>query len=159
MRIRHLAIGEISPDAIQIPSSDSIKVISERGNSCHGDFFSLLEQNSKKRLLFSQFGKWLKVKEILLRLLGLIFLDNFKKKHPTARKTIDAWIVEVRTANWITPHSIKDKYRSADFLIDNRVIFNIKGNSFRLVARVSYEQQVVVVEWVGTHAEYDKKKF
>jgi mRNA-degrading endonuclease HigB of HigAB toxin-antitoxin module len=61
--------------------------------------------------------------------------------------------------NWKTPHDIKRRYRSADFLADNRVIFDIKGNSYRLVVKVRYQNGLVVVEWVGTHAEYDKKKF
>ena len=69
------------------------------------------------------------------------------------------WIVEVRSANWKTPQSIKDRYRTADFLSGNRVIFNIKGNHFRLVAKVNYGYQIVLVEWIGTHAEYDQKKF
>ncbi len=91
--------------------------------------------------------------------MGLVRLDQFKKSHSTVRKSIDAWITEVEKSNWDTPQNIKDRYRSADFLLNNRVIFNIKGNSFRLVARVDYDRQIVVIEWIGTHAEYDKQRF
>ncbi len=94
-----------------------------------------------------------------MRLVGLGMLADFKKSHSLARKPIDAWMIEVEKANWQNSHSIKERYRTADFLSENRVIFNIKGNSFRLVAKVSYSLQIVVVEWIGTHAEYDRKKF
>ena len=57
------------------------------------------------------------------------------------------------------PQDIKNRYRSADFLAGNRAIFNIKGNDFRLVVKIRYQNGIVVVEWVGTHAEYDKKRF
>jgi mRNA interferase HigB len=57
------------------------------------------------------------------------------------------------------PQDIKNRYRSADFLADNRVIFNIKGNHYRLVVRVKYQNGIAVIEWVGTHSEYDKQRF
>lgn len=94
-----------------------------------------------------------------MKLLGLEILDTFKKHHALARKTIDAWMMEVQKANWKSPKSVKERYKSADFLSGNRVIFNIKGNSFRLVVKINYSVQIVVVQWIGTHAEYDRKKF
>ena len=94
-----------------------------------------------------------------MRLLGLLLLDEFKKDHANARGPLDAWRVEVESAEWHNPGDIKLRYRSADFLADNRVIFNIKGNSYRLVVKIRYQNGLVVVEWVGTHAEYDKKRF
>jgi len=94
-----------------------------------------------------------------MRILGLLLLDEFKKTHTDARGSLDAWQREVDDTNWLTPHDIKKRHSSADFLADNRVIFNIKGNSYRLVVKVRYQNDLVVVEWVGTHAEYDKKRF
>lgn len=94
-----------------------------------------------------------------MKLIGLVRLEEFKKEHATIRKPLDAWIMETEKAVWKSPHSIKNCYKSADFLSDNRVIFNIKGNSYRLLVRVDYMRQIVLVEWVGTHAEYDKKRF
>lgn len=94
-----------------------------------------------------------------MRLLGLLLLDEFKKDHANARGPLDAWRAEVESAEWHNPGDIKLRYRSADFLADNRVIFNIKGNSYRLVVKIRYQNGLVVVEWVGTHAEYDKKRF
>jgi mRNA interferase HigB len=94
-----------------------------------------------------------------MRILGLLILEAFKKNHAAARGPLDAWQTDVEGENWKTSHDIKRRYGSADFLANNRVIFNIKGNSYRLVVKVRYQNELVVVQWVGTHAEYDKKKF
>ncbi|MDQ2823696.1 MAG: type II toxin-antitoxin system HigB family toxin [Pseudomonadota bacterium] len=94
-----------------------------------------------------------------MRILGLPILEAFKKNHAASRGQLDAWQVDVERDNWITPHDIKRRYRSADFLADNRVIFDIKGNAYRLVVKIRYQNGLVLVEWVGTHAEYSKKKF
>jgi mRNA interferase HigB len=94
-----------------------------------------------------------------MRILGLPILEAFKKNHADSRGQLDAWQADVERENWATSHDIKRHYRAADFLADNRVIFNIKGNSYRLVVKVRYQNGLVVVEWVGTHAEYSKKKF
>lgn len=81
------------------------------------------------------------------------------RKHAGSRKALEAWYAEAERSDWQTPQDIKNRYASADFLADNRVIFNIKGNHFRLVVKVRYQNSIVVVEWVGTHAEYSKKSF
>jgi len=94
-----------------------------------------------------------------MRILGLLLLEEFKKTHADARGPLVAWQQETEEASWNTPQDIKQRYRSADFLAGNRVIFNIKGNSYRLVVQVRYQNGMVAVEWVGTHAEYDKKQF
>jgi mRNA interferase HigB len=54
---------------------------------------------------------------------------------------------------------VKNRYPSASFLSDNKVIFNIKGNNYRLVIKAKYEKGIVLIEWVGTHAEYSKQNF
>lgn len=94
-----------------------------------------------------------------MRLLGQLILEEFKKKHTIAKKPIDAWIAEIQASSWKTSQCIKSRYRSADFLHSNKVIFDIKGNTYRLVTKVDYARQVVLVEWVGSHAEYQKKTF
>ncbi len=94
-----------------------------------------------------------------MRVLGRDKLVGFYTKHANAKSALDAWISEAECAAWQTPQDIKNRYKSADFLADNRVIFNIKGNHFRLVVKIRYQNGVVVVEWVGTHAEYDKQRF
>lgn len=94
-----------------------------------------------------------------MKILGLPILETFKKGHAACRGQLDAWQTEVERESWETPQDIKKRYRSADFLADNRVIFNIKGNAYRLVVKVRYQNGLVLVEWVGTHAEYSKKIF
>jgi mRNA interferase HigB len=96
-----------------------------------------------------------------VKVLGRDKLTKFSKKHADAKGALDAWYAEVSkdSTQWKTAHDIKACYSSADFLSDNRVIFNIKGNHHRLVARVRYQNGIVVIEWIGTHAEYDRKNF
>ena len=94
-----------------------------------------------------------------MRILGLLVLEEFKKKHANSRGSLDAWRAEVERAKWRATADIKKRYPAADFLANNRVIFNIKGNTYRLVVTIGYEQGFVLIEWIGTHAEYSKKRF
>jgi len=91
-----------------------------------------------------------------LKVLGRDKLIRFYQKHANVKKALDIWFDEVCNAEWNTPQDIKNRYFSADFLADNRVIFNIKGNHYRLVVKVRYQGGIVIVEWIGTHADYDK---
>lgn len=94
-----------------------------------------------------------------MKLLNTPLLEAFKLKHASARGAIDVWKEHVGRARWTSPHDVKRDFPSADTLGDNRLIFNIKGNSYRLVVKAKYQNGLVLIEWVGTHAEYDKKKF
>ena len=94
-----------------------------------------------------------------MQLLGLIKLDEFKRKHADTRGVLDVWRMDVERGQWAGPQDVKNRYPSASFLANNRVIFNIKGNSVRLVVKVKYQNGIVVIEWIGTHAEYDNKDF
>ncbi|MEH6648835.1 MAG: type II toxin-antitoxin system HigB family toxin [Motiliproteus sp.] len=94
-----------------------------------------------------------------MKVLGRDKLVTFYTQHANSKKALDAWFNEAEAANWKTSQDIRNRYRSADFIADNRVIFNIKGNHYRLVVKVRYQNGIVVVEWIGTHAEYDKKTF
>ena len=69
---------------------------------------------------------------------------------------LKAWYHEVKHANWKNPNELKDFYRNASIIGDNRVVFNICGNKYRLVVRINYEAQWVFVRFIGTHSEYDK---
>lgn len=94
-----------------------------------------------------------------MKVLGRDKLVKFYKKHANAKSALEAWFAEAEKAAWKTPQDIKNRYGSADFLADNKVIFNIKGNHYRLVVKVRYQNGIAVVEWVGTHAQYDKLDF
>lgn len=94
-----------------------------------------------------------------MRIVSRKQIDNFIRKHPDSKSSIESWYNEVIDAKWINSIDIKKRYSSASFLKDNFVIFNIKGNSYRLVIKVSYKNSVVLIKWIGTHSEYDKMNF
>lgn len=77
-------------------------------------------------------------------------------KHPDSEAALTVWFKEAEHANWNSPPDIKARYRSADFLADNRVVFNIKGNDYRLIVQIHYNTGTVYIRFVGTHAEYSK---
>jgi mRNA interferase HigB len=93
-----------------------------------------------------------------MRVLGLAILHEFCKSHADCAAQVLAWIAEAEEAQWTTPNDIKARYVNASFLQDNRVIFNIKGNSYRLDTKVYYERKVIIVKRIGTHAAYNKWK-
>ena len=92
-----------------------------------------------------------------MKLLGKQRLDKFVRKHTDARNWIDCWIAEVEAADWQSPQEVKNRYASASILPENVIIFNVKGNHYRLETRVTFQSKIVIVLWVGTHAEYDKR--
>jgi mRNA interferase HigB len=83
-------------------------------------------------------------------------LEAFWTKHPQAETPLRAWLSIARASEWKTMHDIKAIFGSADPVGDNRVVFNIKGNDYRLVVRISFTYKQLLVKFVGTHAEYDK---
>lgn len=89
-----------------------------------------------------------------MKVVGRKELERFARKHADVRGQINAWLAEVEEAEWESPTDIKRRYAHTSFLSDNRVIFNLKGNSYRLDTKVSFKNQIVVVVRIGTHAEY-----
>lgn len=83
-------------------------------------------------------------------------LLSYLKKHSDAKSQLLAWYGEATRARWTNPQHIKNRYPSASFLPNNDVVFNIKGNKYRLVVNIRYESQLVFIKWFGTHSEYDK---
>ena len=83
-------------------------------------------------------------------------IQEFIKGHSDAKSQLIAWLSEAEEAIWETTQDIKDRYSSASFLSENRVVFNIKGNSYRLLIKINFQQETVLVEKIGTHAEYSK---
>lgn len=83
-------------------------------------------------------------------------LEAFWAVHADAKQPLLAWYDEAINAQWKTPQDIKNQYASASFVGNNRVVFNIKGNTYRLVTAVAYRFQGVYIKFVGTHAEYDR---
>lgn len=84
-------------------------------------------------------------------------LERFCRKHVDARRWVENWLADVQSAAWTAPQDIRRRYASASFLPENAVIFNVKGNAYRLEVTVAYRTGVVVIEWIGTHGEYDER--
>ena len=83
-------------------------------------------------------------------------LVQFYERHPQAKSGLEVWHADARKAQWDSPEDIKQIYASASFLKDNRVVFNIKGNDFRLIVHIDYKRKIVRIKFIGTHGEYDK---
>ena len=92
-------------------------------------------------------------------LVGRGKLDEFRRRHSDARKWIDAWVAEVERAEWSRPQDIRDRYSSATVMSKDVILFDVRGNKYRLEVLVSYERGVVSVQRWGTHAEYDRWTF
>ena len=91
-----------------------------------------------------------------MRVIAIKALRDFWARHPDAEQPLKAWYDEARHAQWTTPQDIKARYASASFVGGNRVVFNIKGNDYRLVVAVAYRFQAAYIKFIGTHAEYDR---
>lgn len=91
-----------------------------------------------------------------MRVISKKRLIEYWAKHPDTEQPIKAWYDEAVAANWQTPQDIKNQYRSASIVGDNRVVFNIRGNGHRLIVAVAYRFGAIYIKFVGTHAEYDK---
>ncbi len=92
-----------------------------------------------------------------MKVVGRSILATFCSRHADARGWTQSWLAEVEIVEWTDPHQIKARYASASFLSDNRVIFNVRGNRYRLETVIAYRTGVVFIEWAGTHADYDAR--
>jgi mRNA interferase HigB len=91
-----------------------------------------------------------------MRVISRKKLQDFWQADPNADESLKTWYFEAEHAQWKKPEDIKQRYSSADILPGNRVVFNIKGNHYRLIVKIHYNTGVVYVRFVGTHAEYSK---
>ena len=78
------------------------------------------------------------------------------KDQPALRAALDAWFHEVSRAQWSNMADVKRFYATASIVSANRIVFNIKGNSYRLVVSVDFEKSIVWIKWIGTHRDYDR---
>jgi mRNA interferase HigB len=91
-----------------------------------------------------------------VRIISKKILREFWEKHSDSQEQLKSWFQETSAIEWRNPSQIKVDYPSASFLADNRVVFNIKGNKYRLIVKINYEYNMVWIRFIGTHAEYDK---
>jgi mRNA interferase HigB len=91
-----------------------------------------------------------------MRIISRKLLREFWETHPDAALPLQSWYRDVSEAEWTSPVDIKNIYKNASILGNNRVVFNIKVNHYRLVVLVAYRHGMVYVRFVGTHAQYDR---
>ena len=90
-----------------------------------------------------------------MKVIAVRALRTFWTRHPDSEQPLKAWYDEARHATWATPQDIRNHYASASFVGNNRVVFNIKGNDYRLIVAVAYRFQAIYIKFIGTHADYD----
>jgi mRNA interferase HigB len=91
-----------------------------------------------------------------MRIIALGTLRDFWKEHPAAEIHLRSWYAQASRADWLAPAHIKAAYRNASFIANNRVVFSIKGNDYRLVVAVHYNRGMMFVRFIGTHRDYDR---
>jgi mRNA interferase HigB len=86
------------------------------------------------------------------------FMESLRgnKDQKVVKSALDSWFHEVQGSDWHTPADVTESYANASIVGSDRIVFNIKGNAYRLVVAVDYPRQIVFIKWLGTHAQYDR---
>jgi mRNA interferase HigB len=90
-----------------------------------------------------------------MRVIAKSTLREFWLKHADSEQALKSWYQEAEKSKWQHQNDIKIEYSSASILGDNRIVFNVKGNSYRLIVKINYAYQMVWIRFIGTHSEYD----
>jgi len=80
----------------------------------------------------------------------------FEARFPDAKSALEAWLAEAHGATWKTPADVKARYQQASLIHGNRVVFNIKGNHYRLIVKINYAYGIIEIRFIGAHIEYDR---
>ena len=91
-----------------------------------------------------------------MRIISKKKLRDFWEIRPDSEQQLKAWHAKTKSANWKNSSDVKADYRNASFVADNRIVFNIKGNKYRLITAIHYGFGIVYIRFIGTHKEYDK---
>jgi mRNA interferase HigB len=91
-----------------------------------------------------------------LRVIAKKVLREFWTKHPDCEQQLKSWYHEAEKCEWKNTNEIKEEYPSASILGDNRVVFNIKGNNYRLIVKINFQYQMMWIRFIGTHKDYDR---
>jgi mRNA interferase HigB len=91
-----------------------------------------------------------------MRIISRKTLKEFWERHPDADQPLQAWYADLKASRWKSSSEIKSIYRNASFVGNNRVVFNIKGNTYRVVVAIQYQFGIVYIRFVGTYQEYDR---
>lgn len=90
-----------------------------------------------------------------MRIIAVSTLRQYWETHADAEQPLRAWYQRAVRADWRNPQDVKQAYQNASILADNRLVFNIKGNEYRLIVKIHYNMGVVYIRFIGTHREYD----
>ncbi|MCU0444784.1 MAG: type II toxin-antitoxin system HigB family toxin [Microscillaceae bacterium] len=91
-----------------------------------------------------------------MRIIAKSTLKKFWEINPQAENPLNLWYKIVEDAQWVSPNDVKQSFGNASMIGDNRIIFNIKGNDYRLITEINYKFKIVFVIWIGTHHDYNK---
>lgn len=91
-----------------------------------------------------------------MRIISRKALREFWDRHADSEEALKAWYAEAKSAEWESPADVKKRYPSSSIIPNDRLVFNIKGNTYRLIVAVRYDLGILFVRFVGTHADYDK---
>ncbi len=91
-----------------------------------------------------------------MRVIAKKTLRDFWGKHKDCEQPLKSWFQEASSAEWKNSNEIKLKYPTASIIGDNRVVFNIKGNAYRLIIKINFDYKMIWIRFIGTHSEYDK---
>jgi len=83
-------------------------------------------------------------------------LREYWEHAPDSEQYLKTWYDTAMSSSWKSPNGVKTTYANASILKDSRIVFNIKGNSYRLIAKFNFEKQWIFIRFIGTHSEYDK---
>jgi len=91
-----------------------------------------------------------------MRIIAVRTIKNFINEFPQSEQSLLSWYEEIAIAEWNSPNELKAQYKNASIINSKRVVFNINGNTFRLIVDIEYRLKIVFIVWFGTHKEYDK---
>ncbi|URD53761.1 type II toxin-antitoxin system HigB family toxin [Chroococcidiopsis sp. CCNUC1] len=150
----------VSELIMSVENLDDLSLIVNSKNGKTKELFFKLPPLLKKYILQEKRVKLLHTARTLpattMRIIARNTLRRFWEEYPDAEEPLKSWYAEVSQADWSSPAEIKALYRNVSIVANNRAIFNIKGNSYRLIVAVRYDIGIVFIRFIGTHAQYDK---
>ena len=91
-----------------------------------------------------------------MRVIAKKVLREFWEKHTDCEQQLKSWYQETSKAEWTNPNDIKLEYPRASIIGNDRIVFNIKGNTYRLIVKINFDYQIIWIRFIGTHTAYDK---
>jgi mRNA interferase HigB len=112
--------------------------------------------NNSCAVIYYQHGNKNRSIHHIMKVLGKKYVLDFIVRHPDCKKSVEALVLEIKSADWKTPHDIKARYPKASIIGKSNVVFDICGNKYRIWLKITYHNGIAIVIKIGTHEEYDK---